>query len=155
MIRLNLPPFEIRVEKRADKVYVWDILRARFVRLTPEEWVRQHFVHYLTGHLGYPPSLLMNEVPISVGSLSRRVDSILYTRSLRPVMLVEYKAPSIPLSQSVLEQILRYNYALRVPYLIISNGLEHHAYQIDYTAMTYSALTAIPPYTELIAPPEE
>lgn len=149
MIQLNLPPFGIRLTRRADKVYIWDILRQRTVRLTPEEWVRQHFVHYLIEHLDYPPTLMMNEVSIALGELSRRVDTILYDRSMTPLMLVEYKAPSVPLSQRTLDQIVRYNYALRVPYLLLSNGLEHRAYHIDYVSMSYRTLDHIPPYATL------
>lgn len=149
MNRLNLPPFEIRLEQRQGKLYVWDILRSQWVRLTPEEWVRQHFVHYLTGHLGYPEGLLQNEVSLKVGELSRRTDTVLYDRQLRPQMLVEYKAPSVTLSQRTLEQIVCYNYTMQVPYLILSNGLQHIAYHIDYTRQSYSTLREIPSYREL------
>lgn len=149
MIRLNLPPYAIRLKQDSDKYYVFDDLRQRFVRLTPEEWVRQHFVHYLTDHLGYPRELLMNEVPLQLGSLKKRSDTVLYDRTLRAQMLIEYKAPSIRLSEAVLEQIVRYNYHFRVPYLVLSNGLEHVAYQIDYTQMSYKQLEEIPHYLAL------
>lgn len=149
MPELNLPAFDIQLTQRDGKLQVWDILRQRFVRLTPEEWVRQHFVHYMINELGYPSSLLMNEVSLMVEGLSRRSDSVLYDRQLRPIMLIEYKAPSIPLGPKVLEQIVRYNYTMRVPYLILSNGLEHQAYYIDYDAMKYEVLTQIPEYASL------
>lgn len=149
MIRLNLPPFDIQLEQRADKIYVWDVLRNKSIRLTPEEWVRQHFVHYLIEHLGYPEGLLMNEVSLEVGGVKRRSDTVLYTRQLAPQMIIEYKAPDISLSERVLNQILRYNFSLRVPFLILSNGLEHTAYHIDYEHQTYETLQAIPHYTEL------
>lgn len=149
MIRLNLPPFDIQLEQRADKIYVWDVLRNKSIRLTPEEWVRQHFVHYLIEHLGYPKGLLMNEVSLEVGGVKRRSDTVLYTRQLAPQMIIEYKAPDISLSERVLNQILRYNFSLRVPFLILSNGLEHTAYHIDYEHQTYETLQAIPHYTEL------
>lgn len=149
MPELNLPAFDIQLTQRDGKLQVWDILRQRFVRLTPEEWVRQHFVHYMINELGYPSSLLMNEVSLKVEGLSRRSDSVLYDRQLRPIMLIEYKAPSIPLGPKVLEQIVRYNYTMRVPYLILSNGLEHQAYYIDYDAMKYEVLTQIPEYASL------
>lgn len=149
MIRLKLPAFEARVERHRDKIYIWDVLRRKFVRLTPEEWVRQHFVHYLIDVLGYPSALLMNEVAISVGKCSKRVDSILYNRQLQPTMLIEYKAPDIMLNERVLRQALQYNYALHVPYLILSNGLEHVAYKIDYEEQSYQVLSEIPHYTAL------
>lgn len=149
MITLNLPPFDIQLEQRAGKLVVWDILRLKWVRLTPEEWVRQHFVHYLIGHLGYPAGLLQNEVALTVGELKRRTDTILYDRTLKPQMLIEYKAPNIPLSQRTLEQIVCYNYALQVPYLILSNGLTHIAYHIDYSEQNYQTLDSIPSFAEL------
>lgn len=149
MIKLNLPPFDIQLEQRSGNVYVWDILRNKSIRLTPEEWVRQHFVHYLIDEMGYPQGLLMNEVSLEVGGFKRRSDTVLYTRHLCPHMIIEYKAPDIALSQRVLNQILRYNFTLQVPYLILSNGLEHSAYHIDYEHQTYETLEAIPHYTEL------
>lgn len=149
MIKLNLPPFDIQLEQRAGKVYVWDVLRHKSIRLTPEEWVRQHFVHYLIEQLGYPQGLLMNEVSLEVGGFKRRSDTVLYTRRLTPQMIIEYKAPDIALGKRVLNQVLRYNFSLRVPYLILSNGLEHTAYHIDYEHQTYETLQAIPHYSEL------
>lgn len=149
MIKLNLPPFAPRLERKADKVYIWDRLRRKMIRLTPEEWVRQHFVAYLIEHLDYPHELLMNEVAIKVAQTNKRIDTLLYNRQLKPQMLLEYKAPEVALSGRVLDQALRYNYALHVPYLILSNGLEHIAYKIDYQEQTYKTLGAIPHYTQL------
>lgn len=150
MNQLNLPPFSARIERREGKLYIWDILRLRAVRLTPEEWVRQHMIHYLIGGLGYPSELLMNEVALQVGETRKRVDSILYDRQLKPLMLLEYKAPEVPLGERVLQQALRYNMALRVPYLVLSNGLQHVAYRIDYQTQTFRTLNVIPAYSDLI-----
>lgn len=149
MIKLNLPAFEAQLERRADKLYIWDSLRHKSVRLTPEEWVRQHFVHYLVGQLGYPPELLMNEVALSVGKTNKRIDTVLYDKQLQPAMLIEYKAPEIALSEAVLSQALRYNLALRVPLLVLSNGLQHIAYRINYEEQNYEILDKIPPYNSL------
>ena len=149
MIELNLPTYPLRLTKKYGKPYIYDDLRHRFVALTPEEWVRQHFVHYLLEHLGYPRELMMNEVSLVVGLTKKRCDSLLYSRSLTPRLLIEYKAPHIPLTEEVLQQILRYNLVLRVPYLVLSNGLEHFAYRIDYEGMSYEALPEIPPYARL------
>lgn len=150
MNKLNLPPYAIALERKASQVYVWDDLRRKWVRLTPEEWVRQHFVHYLIEHLSYPPELLANEVGLRVGNVQKRVDSLLYDTQLRPQVLIEYKAPSVPLTQKVLDQALRYNFSLGVPYLILSNGLEHIAYKIDYSQRTYEILEEIPHYQDII-----
>ena len=125
-------------------------LRRRFVALTPEEWVRQHFVAHLTADLGYPAPLLANEVAITLNSTSRRCDTVLYSpQGLRPQMIVEYKAPHIRITQKVFDQIVRYNSVLRVPYLIVSNGLTHYCCHIDYTTPRVTFLPTIPPYSEL------
>lgn len=125
-------------------------LRRRFVALTPEEWVRQQFVAHLTADLGYPAPLLANEVAITLNSTSRRCDTVLYSpQGLRPQMIVEYKAPHIRITQKVFDQIVRYNSVLRVPYLIVSNGLTHYCCHIDYTTPRVTFLPTIPPYSEL------
>lgn len=149
MNKLNLPPYAIALDRQDETLKVWDDLRRKWVRLTPEEWVRQHFIHFLIDHLGYPAQLLGNEVGLSLGGSKLRVDSILYDTQLRPKMLIEYKAPSVPLSQQVLEQALRYNYKLEVPYLILSNGLEHVAYYINYEDQSYTILDHIPHYKDI------
>lgn len=149
MIELNLPNYSPRLAKTPAGVTIYDDLRRKAVRLTPEEWVRQHFVHYLLDHLGYPAALMQNEVALRLGQTTKRCDTILYDRQLRPQMILEYKAPHIPLTDKVLQQILRYNLVLRVPYLVLSNGLVHYAYRIDYEAMSYETLAEIPPYTSL------
>lgn len=149
MNKLNLPPYAIALDRQDETLKVWDDLRRKWVRLTPEEWVRQHFIHFLIDHLGYPAQLLGNEVGLSLGGSKLRVDSILYDTQLRPKMLIEYKAPSVPLSQQVLEQALRYNYKLEVPYLILSNGLEHVTYHINYKDQSYTVLDHIPHYKDI------
>ncbi len=128
---------------------VFDILRRRRVTLTPEEWVRQHFVHYLINELGYPAELLANEVSLSLNGMQRRCDSVLYDLQARPRMIIEYKAPSVPLTQQVFDQISRYNIVMRVRYLIVSNGLTHYCCCVDYEAGTYCFLREIPPYGQL------
>ncbi|WP_373845877.1 type I restriction enzyme HsdR N-terminal domain-containing protein, partial [Bacteroides heparinolyticus] len=100
MYRLNLPPFEIKIRETNGRHSVWDILRRKYVALTPEEWVRQHFVHYLIGHKGYPQSLLANETELRMGAKRLRCDTVLYDKLLHPRMIMEYKAPAIALSQA-------------------------------------------------------
>ncbi len=150
MTELNLPAFEIQVKEQEGKPYVFDKLRRKYVRLTPEEWVRQHFVHYLINYRDYPPNLIANEQQVKVGELNRRSDSVVYSRSLLPLMLLEYKAPNVVIGQKVVEQALQYNMALRVPYLVLSNGLEHFAYRLNYKELSYEVLDYIPSYQELI-----
>ena len=149
MIELNLPKCPLRLEQREGKPYVYDDLRRKFVRLTPEEWVRQHFVRYLIDDLGYPQPLMQNEVALRLGETVKRCDTLLYDKALRPQMILEYKAPHVTLTETVLQQIVRYNYVLRVPYLVLSNGLEHLLCRIDYEQMTYAFLSEFPPYDRL------
>lgn len=149
MIELNLPKCRLRLEQREGKPYVYDDLRRKFVRLTPEEWVRQHFVRYLIDDLGYPQPLMQNEVALRLGETVKRCDTLLYDKALRPQMILEYKASHVTLTETVLQQIVRYNYVLRVPYLVLSNGLEHLLCRIDYEKMTYAFLSEFPPYDRL------
>lgn len=149
MFPINLPSYPIKIVNRGGKPKIFDDLRRRYVALTPEEWVRQHFVHYLIGHLGYPASLLANEVELSVGQKKLRCDSVLYSLHAQPQMIIEYKAPTIPLSQRVFDQISVYNMLLHVDYLIVSNGMEHYCCKMDYEHQNYLFLTEIPRYENI------
>ncbi len=148
-MRLNLPPYPARVKEADGRRQIFDILRRKYVALTPEEWVRQHFIHYLIGYKGYPAALLANEVPLQVGEKRVRADSVLYDRQLRPRLIIEYKAPTIPLTQKVFDQITVYNLLLHVDYLIVSNGLETYICKMDYTNHTYRFLEMIPDYKNI------
>ena len=149
MLMLNLPQTELKVTQREDGPYVFDILRRKYIKITPEEWVRQHFVHFLIEHQGYPEGMLANEVTLSLNSTTKRCDTVLYDGEARPRMMVEYKAPHIELQQRVFDQISRYNIVMRVPYLIVSNGLQHYCCRIDYDRQTYTFLQEIPEYASL------
>ena len=148
-MRLNLPPHPARVKEADGRRQIFDILRRKYVALTPEEWVRQHFIHYLIDYKGYPAALLANEVPLQVGEKRVRADSVLYDRQLRPRLIIEYKAPTIPLTQKVFDQITVYNLLLHVDYLIVSNGLETYICKMDYTNHTYRFLEMIPDYKNI------
>jgi hypothetical protein len=149
MISLNLPSYPIKLSGTREKPVIFDVLRRKYVALTPEEWVRQHFVHYLIDHRGYPATLLANEVPLRVGDKSLRADTVLYDRLLHPRMVIEYKAPSIRLSQQVLDQVNHYNMLLHVGYMVISNGLEHYCYKLSDDRREYLLLPDIPDYHNL------
>lgn len=149
MQALNLPPYNISVRRKDGRDQIFDILRRKFIALTPEEWVRQHFIHYLTELKGYPPTLLSNEVQLRIGDKTVRADSVLYDNHLRPRMIVEYKAPSISLTQKVFDQISVYNLLLHVDYLVVSNGLQTYACKMDYDNQKYFFLSAIPDYKDL------
>ena len=149
MLELNLPPYEKKITKKDDKPFILDVIRRQYVALTPEEWVRQNFVHYLIEYKGYPQSLMANEVQLKLNGMSRRCDTVVYDRTLRPRVIVEYKAPSVSITQKVFEQICRYNMVLQVDYLIVSNGLAHYCCRIDYPTRSYTFLQEIPEYKDL------
>ena len=150
MIRLNLPTFEMKVSGTKQQPKILDVLRRKYVAITPEEWVRQHFVHFLVEHKGYPAALFGNEVGLKVGGVSRRCDSVLYHRDGgRPRAIVEYKAPSVPITQQVFTQIASYNSVLRADYLFVTNGINHYCCHIDYEAGNVEYLREIPAYSEL------
>lgn len=150
MIKLNLPSFEIKLRGTQERPLIFDILRKKFIALTPEEWVRQHFIHFLIEHKGYPMALLANEIQLKVGDKTLRADSVLYSRELKPRMIIEYKAPHIPITQKVFDQISTYNMLLHVDYLVVSNGMQHYICKMDYTDKKYLFLEDIPRYDELL-----
>ena len=151
MRALNLPSFPVRLSTKNGKTYIYDSLRRKNITLTPEEWVRQHFVRFLITVLSYPPERIANEVSISVNTTSKRCDTVVYDDFLTPLVIIEYKAPDVTISNDVFEQITRYNIALRVPYLMVSNGLLHYCCEIDYRTMQNHFLDTIPSYKAIIS----
>lgn len=149
MYRLNLPPYAIKLREQGGKRQIFDVLRRKYVALTPEEWVRQHFVHYLIGSLGYPRGLLSNEMELHIGEKKLRCDTLLYNKELQPRMIVEYKSPEVAISQRVFQQITVYNMLLHVDYLVVSNGIDHYCCQMDYATRSYRFLPQIPRYADL------
>ncbi len=149
MIPLNLPTFDIKLQGSREHPRILDVLRRRYVALTPEEWVRQSFIHYLIEHMDYPQTLLANEVALRMGDKQLRADSVLYDRDLRPKMIIEYKAPTVAITQHVFEQIATYNILLHVDYLMVSNGLVHYCCKMDYEGKRCLYLDHIPKYEEL------
>lgn len=149
MQTLCLPPFDVRVREERGRRFIFDPIRRRYVALTPEEWVRQHFVHFLCAHKGYPAGLLANEVQVMLNGTRKRCDTVLYRRDLTARMIVEYKAPDVEVTQAVFDQIMRYNLVLRVDYLVVSNGLRHFCCRMDYASGTYVFLPDIPDYGDL------
>lgn len=146
---LNLPPFDIKIAVKDGKNTVFDVIRRRYVALTPEEWVRQHFVHFLLEQKGYPQALMANEVQVQLNGTKKRCDTVLYRRDLTARMIVEYKAPDIAITQKVFDQITRYNIVLKVDYLIVTNGLQHYCCRMDYERGSYNFLQDIPDYQSL------
>lgn len=149
MLSLNLPAFDAKIIVRNGKNVIFDSIRRRYVALTPEEWVRQHFVNFLIAHKGYPRELMANEVPITLNGTRKRCDTVLYKRDLSARMIIEYKAPDVEITQAVFNQIMRYNMVLRVEYLVISNGIQHFCCQMDYVNNRYNFLQDIPDYHQI------
>lgn len=160
--RLNLPPIEAEVRREADGIVrIYDNLRRKFVALTPEEWVRQHFVRFLISEKGYPEGLMANEVPLKLNRTSRRCDTVLFERqTIKPLAIVEYKAPHIEITQKVFDQIARYNLIMGARLLMVSNGLTHYCClrtspDSDPEAtppppLRYAFLKEIPTYSDLL-----
>lgn len=149
MQQLNLPPYEIRTRNIRGRHMILDILRRKYVSLTPEEWVRQHFIHFLIEHKGYPATLLANEVQLAVGNKVLRTDTVLYDTWLRPRMIIEYKAPTVSITQKVFDQITAYNMLLKVDYLVVSNGITHYVCKMDYDNQKYLFMDDIPNYKNI------
>lgn len=147
---LNLPPYQLRLRRQPDEtVQVYDPLRLKWLVLTPEEHVRQRFVAYLTSSLGYPAGMMANEVSLRLNGTLRRCDTVLFDRQRQPLAIIEYKAPDIPITQAVFEQIVRYNMVMRASYLMVSNGLRHYCCHVAYTPPKVTFLREIPRYTDL------
>ena len=150
MYELNLPKYGIKIKNDKGHQSIFDVLRRKYVALTPEEWVRQHFVHFLIEHKGYPKALMANEIQLAIGNKKLRCDSVLYDRMLKPRMIIEYKAPTVSITQKVFDQITIYNMLLHVDYLVVSNGIKHYCCRMDYANQKYLFLEDIPNYQNLL-----
>ena len=150
MQHLNLPEYQFNIKKKGnDGLVILDTLRKRWVALTPEEWVRQNFVRYLIEDREFPAALMNNEISLTQNGIKRRCDTLVADRQGLPLVIVEYKAPTIEISQKTFDQIVRYNMVLRAQYLIVTNGMSHYCCKIDYENNSYAFLQEIPPYNVL------
>ena len=146
MQQLNLPPHSFKIKTENGKNLIFDEIRKRYIVLTPEEWVRQHFVAYLINEKKYPKALIANEITITLNGLKKRCDTLIYNRQGEIVMIIEYKAPDVAITQKVFDQIAVYNMRLKVRYLVVSNGLAHYCCRVDVENSRYEFLTEIPFY---------
>lgn len=131
MVALNLPPFAHTLKRDGDKIFILDVLRKKYLQLTPEEWVRQHFVHFLINHMSYPRSLIKIEGGLRFNTLAKRSDIVIYNREGAPWMLVECKAPDYKLRQQTIEQAATYNHTLLARFIVITNGMTHICCEVD------------------------
>ncbi len=147
LIPLTLPEPPLKLAKKNNQPYVWDALRKKYLLLTPEEWVRQHIVHYLI-NLGYPQGSFALEGGFRHNRLQKRTDVLIYKDS-RPALLVECKAPQVTVSQATLDQASRYNLHYKAAYILLSNGLTHICARIIPGKNAYSFIDEIPTYDQL------
>lgn len=149
-MELNLPYFAVKVrEKSEGEKEIFDPYRKKYVRLTPEEWVRQHFLHFLCEEKSYPASLISVEKQLVVLGMKKRFDAVVFKSDGKPAVLIEFKASSVKLSQNVLDQVASYNLVLKANFLMVSNGLSHYCCKMDYEGQTYHLLNKIPLFKEL------
>ncbi|SFS31619.1 type I restriction enzyme HsdR N-terminal domain-containing protein [Lutibacter maritimus] len=146
MQTLNLPTYKFRIKSNENKLFIFDILRKKYVVLTPEEWVRQHFVHYLIEEKNYPISLIAIEKKLTINGLTKRTDILVFNTNGEPYIIVECKSPSIKINQDTFDQIARYNLKLQSHFLIVTNGLEHFYCTMDFKNENYQFLADIPDF---------
>lgn len=146
MINLNLPTFEYILKKEKDTVLIFDPIRKKHIVLTPEEWVRQHFLNYLIHHLQYPKALIRVESGLTYNTLQKRSDIVVFDRAGKPWLLIECKSPQEKIDNKILKQISTYNASLSAPYIAVTNGLLHFVFRIDKEHQSTSQLTDFPEY---------
>lgn len=151
MDSLNLPSYEFQTAEQGDKRLIYDPARHTYVRLTPEEWVRQHFVQYLIQELDVPAGLVATEASFEYEGQAQRADVVVHDQVGDPLLLVECKAPDMSIRQTAFDQGARYNLVLQAPYLVVTNGQDHYACRIDFESKTYTFLEDLPPYPTLLA----
>jgi hypothetical protein len=146
MLQLNFPAYNFRFKNSENKVHIFDVIRKKFVVLQPEEWVRQHLVHYLIFEKKYPKSLINVEKQLEINGLKKRYDAVVFDSNGNIEILVECKSPSIAISQQTFDQIARYNMNLTAKYLVVTNGLEHFYCKMNFKQEKYTFLTDIPDF---------
>lgn len=144
MENLNLPSYDYKLRKVDEKIYIYDIIRRKYILLTPEEWVRQHFVHFLINHHQYPKSLIKLESALKYNTLLKRTDIQVFGRDGKLMMIIECKAPYIQLTESVFNQAAQYNQVLKAEYLTITNGMIYHCCKTNWDNRSLEFLKDLP-----------
>jgi len=148
-IPLNLPPHPFQLREENKKVYIFDDLRKKYLLVTPEEWVRQHWIQYLINYKGYPRSLIQSEGGLKLNDLHKRTDLIVFNNEGERILIAEFKAPGIKINQQVFDQVARYNFIHKVPLLVVSNGLKHFYCKINFEKVNYEFLEDLPPFDSI------
>jgi len=144
---LNFPVYSFRFKNSENKVSIFDEIRKKFILLTPEEWVRQHVIQFLLQEKKYPKSLINVEKLIKINNLNKRYDGVVFQPNGEIFLLIECKAPEVPISQHTFDQIARYNLVLKAKYLMVTNGLNHYFCQMDFENEKYVFLKELPEYS--------
>ena len=144
MQKLNYPSFTFKLKTNENKTLIFDIVRKKYVTLTPEEWVRQNTIHYLFKEKNYPISLMAVEKQIKIRTLRKRIDIVSYTNDGIPFLIVECKAPSVQISQDTFDQIARYNLKLEAQILMVTNGISHYYCVMNHKKQAYEFLSELP-----------
>lgn len=150
MWQLNLPSYKFNTKKAGDNLLIFDSLRKKFVKLTPEEWVRQNFIQFLIQEKNFPAALIAIETQILINGMKKRCDAIVYNNYMTPYIIIEFKSPSIPITQEVFDQVAVYNSKLDVNYFIMSNGYQHFFCKKNYTKTGYEIGNDIPDFTTFL-----
>jgi len=148
--QLNLPPYPFRIKLEGGKHFIFDELRKKFLVLTPEEWVRQHFIQFLILNKKYPKTLIQIEAGLKINKLQKRTDVVVFDRNAARFMLIECKAPQVKIDQSVFDQAARYNSVHQVEYLVVTNGIQHYVAKIDHITKEFNFLDDLPEFQTLL-----
>ena len=149
MQQLNLPPYPIKLKEEKGTKYIFDPIRKKYLVLQPEEWVRQNFIQFLIKEKAFPESLIAIEKGLKLNELQKRADIVIYDNQAKPIVLIECKAPKVKINQDVFEQVARYNMVFKVPYLLVTNGLEHYCAKVDFENNSFEFLQELPNYKSL------
>ncbi|HPR58345.1 MAG TPA: type I restriction enzyme HsdR N-terminal domain-containing protein [Bacteroidales bacterium] len=150
MEQLNLPFYQFTTRNAKGKEEIFDVIRRKFVALTPEEWVRQHFIHYLNTEKNVPLWMIAVEKTLIYNRMNKRADILVYSGNGKPLLMAECKAASVPINQRVFDQVARYNLTMRVPFLVVTNGLVQICCKINLDEASYEFLDDIPDYETLV-----
>ena len=146
MEKLNFPDYLFSLKSKENKPYIFDVIRKKWLVLTPEEWVRQHCAHFLINDKNHPASLIQVEKTIEVNQTKKRYDLIAYNKNKEVEILVECKSPAVAITQTTFDQVAQYNFTLKSNYLMITNGIKHYYCQMDFDKKSYTFLKELPQY---------
>ncbi len=146
MQKLNLPEYVFKLKNEAGKQWIFDAIRKKYIVLTPEEWVRQHFIQYLIQEKKYPATLMAVEKKIMINGQPLRFDLVVYQRNGQPLLVAEFKAPQVKITQEAFNQVVRYNMELKVQHVVVSNGMQHYVCEINNKEKSYAYLREIPEF---------